>query len=270
MTGMHALIVFDFDGVICNSFYDSLYTAIHAYFTIHPDNRLPLENPLPPGRVYKFERDHPEFCGMFYELMPLGNFAMDYFVALEIITSGRFSDIATQEDFTRFRETIPQRVLDRYSDTFYAFRRDMQTLHPEQWASLLPPFETLPETIRSLASKHRLAIATSKDIRSVDILLQRYGIADCFPAGTILDKDYAESKRAHMLRFHELHSIPLKHIYFIDDKVLHLVSVADLGVVCHLAAWGFNTPREHRIARENGCRVLELEDLPAIADKLRE
>ncbi|MBN2415640.1 HAD family hydrolase [bacterium] len=266
MRSAEKLIVFDFDGVICNSFYDSLYTAIHAYFAVHPKNRLPLDRPLPPDAVFKFEREHLDFCRMFFELMPLGNFAMDYYVALDIITTQRFSEITTQDDFITHKETIARGILDRYSDEFYTFRRRMQESRPEEWASLLPPFEIIPETIRSLASKHPLAIATSKDIRSVDILLRHYALAGCFPAGTILDKDYAESKRAHLVRFHERHGIPFERMYFIDDKVLHLVSVADLGVVCHLAAWGFNTPREHAVARDCGCRVLELEQLASIAD----
>lgn len=265
MPSAEKLIIFDFDGVICNSFYDSLYTAIHAYFSVHPKNRLPLDRPLRPENVFKFEREHLDFCRKFYELMPLGNFAMDYYVALDIITENRFSEITSQEDFNRYREAIPRGRLTRYSDEFYGFRRRMQESQPGQWASLLPPFETIPETIRSLSAKHRLAIATSKDIRSVDILLDHYAIAGCFPSGSILDKDYAESKRAHLLRFHEQHGIPFDRMYFIDDKVLHLVSVADLGVVCHLAAWGFNTPREHDIARDYGCHVLELEQLASIA-----
>jgi hypothetical protein len=47
-------------------------------------------------------------------------------------------------------------------------------------------------------------------------------------------------------------------ITFVDDKVNHLLRVAELGVRPVLAGWGFNTPREHGLARERGFEVADL------------
>jgi hypothetical protein len=49
----------------------------------------------------------------------------------------------------------------------------------------------------------------------------------------------------------------------VDDKVNHLESVAELGVRCALAAWGYNGPREQRRARDCGFPVLTLGDVEA-------
>jgi hypothetical protein len=50
---------------------------------------------------------------------------------------------------------------------------------------------------------------------------------------------------------------------FLDDKVNHLDSVAALGVRCALSTWGYNGPREHRLARDHGHRVCSLDDVEA-------
>ena len=47
---------------------------------------------------------------------------------------------------------------------------------------------------------------------------------------------------------------------FVDDKVNHLDAVSPLGVRCFLAGWGYNGPREHRLARERGYGICSLGD----------
>ena len=55
----------------------------------------------------------------------------------------------------------------------------------------------------------------------------------------------------------------LAEITFVDDKVNHLDAVAPLGVRCALAAWGYNGPREHRLARSHGHLLCTLDDVEA-------
>ena len=52
--------------------------------------------------------------------------------------------------------------------------------------------------------------------------------------------------------------MPFERIVFVDDKVNHLEDVASLGVRCTLAAWGYNGPREHELARHRGFDVCSL------------
>ena len=55
-----------------------------------------------------------------------------------------------------------------------------------------------------------------------------------------------------------------EEITFVDDKVNHLVTVAELGVRPVLAGWGFNTPREHELARHLGFPVANFVDAEAV------
>lgn len=262
MKNNRPLIAFDFDGVISNSIHDSFVTALNSYIAFKPDHALPLSGPIVPAkRIFAFEKEHADLFESFKSLLPMGNRAEDYYVILRIIEENRTASIQDQESFDAYKEKLDQSLRDEYHAFFYRFRISLQNTDPDAWAELLPAFPGIREAVPGLHENFTLAIATAKDRRSVDIQLARYGLTGYFDPENILDKDYSASKRGHLTRFHERHSIPFDHMHFIDDKVLHLVSVADLGVHCYLSMWGFNSEREHAIARENGFVLLELDQL---------
>ncbi|MCD6116036.1 HAD family hydrolase [bacterium] len=258
---MSKLLVFDFDGVICNSYHDSLMTSINTYIELVSEHDLPVSSKLSEKSVFEFEEREKEFCRMFRELMPLGNFAHDYYVILRIVEQNVFNTIKTQEDFDKFKKSCSPDIIDSYQKRFYKVRYDMQTNDPEAWVGILPAFTGVIPAVTKLSEKYTLAIATSKDVRSVEILLKEYDLINYFEHENILDKDYARSKREHLVTFSKKHAVDFSDMSFIDDKVLHLVSVRDLGVNLFLATWGFNTEREYDIARANGCRLLKLDEL---------
>jgi len=257
----HPLIVFDFDGVISNSVHDSFRTALNAYMDCFPDHHLPLSGPVnPPETVFTIENDYPFLYKSFSHLMPLGNRAEDYYVILRIIECGKARDIVDQTSYDQFKSKLDPAILEKYHETYYRLRRSYQK-DPETWSKLLPVFPGIIEAIRRLSERFRLAIATSKDGPSIHIQLKSYGLDDVFPAHRILDKDLSDSKKHHLEQLQESSQVPFDQIHFIDDKVLHLISVEDLGIHCYLALWGFNTPREHALARKRGFHLLKLEDL---------
>ncbi|NQT27847.1 HAD hydrolase-like protein [candidate division KSB1 bacterium] len=262
MKNHRPLIAFDFDGVISNSIHDSFVTALNSYITFKPDHALPLSKPIVPAkRIFDFEKEYSDLFAAFKSLLPMGNRAEDYYVILRIIEENRTASIQDQETFDDYKKRLAESLRNEYHEFFYQFRINLQKKDPEAWAELLPAFPGIKEAVPILSKDFMLAIATAKDRRSVDLQLARYGLTDFFDPNNILDKDYSESKREHLTRFHELHGTPYEHMHFIDDKVLHLVSVADLGIHCYLSMWGFNSEREHTIANENGFIMLELDQL---------
>ncbi len=260
-TKQEKIIAFDFDGVLCNSIHDTIMTAVNTYLQCTPDHNLPIKSPLIPKNVINLEQDNPEFVKKFTRLMPLGNFAKDYFIILKIIDRDIFDTILSQKDFDNLKEATDTQKITIYNNLFYKYRYSLQKNNPEVWAELLPPFPCIPEAVRRLCKYFLPAIATSKDVHSVNILLNKYGIADLFSSENILDKDFASTKREYMIKLRQLHNLDFTDIYFIDDKVSHLLKVKDLGVHSFLATWGFNTEREHKAAEEHGINLLDLEDL---------
>src|SRR5262249_6085311 len=108
-----------------------------------------------------------------------------------------------------------------------------------------------------------LAIATAKDRRSVAKLLRGYGIGDLFAGDRVLDKETGVRKTDHLAELHLRFGVAYREMAFLEDKVNHLDSAASLGVVCALAAWGYNGEREVRHARARGYLVCTLADVEA-------
>jgi len=259
------LLVFDFDGVLCDSIHDSFMLSLNTYIEIEPHHRLPLDSPLHPvAPVFAFEKSHPELLEAFRNLLPMGNRAEDYYAIWTIIDTKKGEQIQTQEDFDQFKSRFSQERMEAYAEKFYAHRAYWQKNNPMVWAKLLPPFPGIPEAVENLSKRFFLSIATSKDRASVDFLLDLYGIQKFFLPEYILDKDFARSKRDSFLYFHQQLGLPFQKMHFIDDKVLHLVAVKDLGVKGYLALWGYNTPREHQVAQNHGFILLELSQLLSI------
>lgn len=263
-TDTRPLVVFDFDGVLSDSFLDSLWMAINTYVDLVPDHGLPVDGPLPAKAIEDFVQREAAFAACFHDLMPLGNLARDYYVILHAMTQGRDGAIQSQADYDRYKATLDSGTVMAFDAAFYARRRRLQTEDPQAWAGLIPVFQGIPQAVDALSHRARLAIATSKDLRSVKLLLDRYGLTRYFPPEWILDKDFAPSKRQHLIRLSERTGTPFQRMHFIDDKVTHLVDVADLGVNLYLAAWGFNTPREAEVAKALGARVLALYELATV------
>jgi phosphoglycolate phosphatase-like HAD superfamily hydrolase len=257
-----SLLVFDFDGVLSNSIHDSFMTSLNAYLAVRPGHCLPADGPLEPvAPVFAFEAAHPELFGPFSRLIPLGNRAEQYYAIWRLIETGRSGRIRSQEDFDVFSASLPEKERAEYDERFYALRRRGQDRNPDLWADLLPAFDGIPETVRSLSERFTLAIATAKDMRSVRLLLDKYGLRGCFEERFILDKDVSHSKTDHLARLHAMLNMPFSDMHFIDDKVLHLRAAKPLGVRGYLALWGFNTEREHAEAEREGFVLLTLEGL---------
>lgn len=262
MTISKKILALDFDGVLCNSLHDTVMTALNTYLQCNTKHNLPLQKPLTSETVIDFKNRNSEFMKKFTHLMPLGNFAKDYYVILEIINKNKYDNICSQKDFNNFRESLNDQKIKTYNNLFYRYRHSLQQNDPEAWADLLPAFPGIPHAIRKLSKNFLPAVATSKDNNSVNILLKKYGIDDLFASDNILDKDFARTKREHMIKFKKLHDLDFTDIHFIDDKISHLLQVKKLKVNTYLATWGFNTEREHKIAEEKGINLLALKDFP--------
>ena len=130
--------------------------------------------------------------------------------------------------------------------------------------ALNAPYPGVPDAMHELSGSFSLAIATSKDGRSVESLLQAYGLSVLFPPSTILDKSQGESKRTHLSRLREKFGCSFDDMCFIDDKFSHLLDCSPLGVRCFLAGWGYNGEEEQSVAETHGFPVLSVNSLRAV------
>ena len=242
------LLVLDFDGVIADSGREAFVVALATYLGLRPESRLR-------------DGDDESLYAAFVALMPLGNRAEDFGVALAAIEAG--VAIPDQAAYDAFHAAQDPERLRAFHQNFYEVRAEFSRRDPPRWFALLPPYPRFLEILRRRAGRCRYAIATAKDRRSVGALLDAYGVADLFAPELVLDKEAGVTKIAHHEHLARLCGVAYPEMTFVDDKVNHLDAVAGLGVRCALSAWGYNGPRERALARIHGHRVCTLDDVEA-------
>ncbi len=249
------VLALDFDGVISDSAVESFVVALRTQGHLRDPGRLAGAGAEIENADVEAIRAHPVYV-QFLELMPLGNRAEDFAVALAAIEAG--ATVEGQSDFDRFSEGLGGEYLAKFHTRFYRERSNFRAADPTAWLALLGPFDEFVDLLRRRAGDRILALATAKDRASVDLLLATYGIADLFPHELVVDKEAGRSKRAHLALLRERLDIAYEQITFVDDKLNHLEDVSPLGVRCALSGWGYNGERERRSAAERGFLVVDL------------
>jgi phosphoglycolate phosphatase-like HAD superfamily hydrolase len=251
------LLTLDFDGVLSDSAPEAWLVTLLTYSALRPcevARRIrDRAQDLSPDEI-RADRDYRRFV----EMIPLGNRAEDYAVALSLVASDRSACDQAAFD-AAYAEETPD-FLAVFHEHFYATRLALRQADPLRWVSLLGPYPEIVAILSRRAAETRLAIATAKDGDSVALLLRHYGIDHLFPEDARIDKQAGRSKRNHLAFLQQRLDVPYSQIVFVDDKVNHLEDVAGLGVRCVLAAWGYNGEREQCLARAKGYRVCTLED----------
>jgi phosphoglycolate phosphatase-like HAD superfamily hydrolase len=263
---MHVLAL-DFDGVLCDSSREVFVVAVDAFAAHAPGSNL-----LRPLRTLRDRalageegfRGDPLYR-RFADLLPLGNRAEDFGVALWALE--RRMPVTGQEQYDAVYGSLDASWRDAFHRRFYEARDALRAADPEAWLGLHLPYPGLAETLRRQRGRTRLAVATAKDGRSVRLLLETLGLDGVFEPELVLDKETGADKTRHLQVLAERTAVHFTAMTFVDDKVNHLQKTAALGVRPVLAGWGFNTPREHRLAESLGYEIASLADAEHILFK---
>jgi len=258
------VLALDFDGVVCDSLREVFATALATYEQLEPASPVigRLRARHGDGSWHALDLMNDPVMISFESMMPLGNRAEDFGVSLRAADS--FLELTDQEAYDTFYATIEPDWRGSFPRAFYEQRASARESDLDGWIALHAPYAAFLELLRRRADDARLALATAKDRHSAALLLDHLGIEDLFSPELVLDKDTGVSKTAHLSAINERLDVPFTEITFLDDKVNHLLAVAPLGVRPVLAGWGFNTPREHEIARRHGFPVANFTDAEAV------
>ena len=251
------VLALDFDGVVSDSAREVVLVAAATWLGHEPTSRLcPALERMVHSRPD--ELDENPVALRFRELMPLGNRAEDFGVALAILDRGL--DIADQAAYDAFRDGLDPAWLAAFHERFYDERARLRRRDPAAWIALQRPYRPFLDLLRRRAGEVELAVATAKDRESVQILTQSYGVADLLPDERVWDKETGASKADHLTAIARRFAVAMTDVTFVDDKLNHLETVRPLGVRGVLAAWGFNSGREIAAARAGGFAVATLLD----------
>jgi phosphoglycolate phosphatase-like HAD superfamily hydrolase len=257
------VLTLDFDGVLFNTAREAAVVALRVYLEMRPDSRL-----RPQAEQIELALSDPArdvlddpLVASFVALMPMGNRAEDFGVALSAI-DGRIT-IDDQTAYDAFYATHSEKWRHAFHARLYEVRGAFASSNEAAWLRLQPPYPTIVEVLRRRAKEVTLALATAKDRLSVRRLLAHHGLADLFAEDLVLDKEAGLAKTAHLELIRARTGTAFPDITFVDDKVNHLQSVAPLGVRCVLAKWGYNGERERSLARTLGFAVCSADALDA-------
>ena len=261
------VLALDFDGVLCDSSREVFLVAVDAYALQEPDS--PLLRRLTELRDDAADggNDHLDdpLVQAFAGLLPLGNRAEDFGVALRALETE--VSIGDQDAYDSFYACHEQVWLESYHRLFYEARARLRAEDPAAWSRLHLPYPGLADILGRHADDTHLAVVTAKDGRSVHLLLEELEMAEIFGADLILDKETGVEKTHHLQVLRDRLGADFSDITFVDDKVNHLEQVAGLGVRPVLAGWGFNTQREHTLARSLGYEIAFLGTADAVLFK---
>lgn len=217
-----SLVFLDFDGVICNSVLECLYSATIAYYIKHLKahiTSLPLS-----------------FKEGFIRYRPFIRTGEDYVVLADLVTRG--VEIAKQEDFDRELQSNPADTLSHFRDLFYQTRRELMAHDFYHWMRLNPLYPGVKEPLKEAAQDPSIYILSTKVSDLIHKILLYHGID--WPEERIL---YSHTISKKDMIGSVLSSEGTAEATFLDDQLDHLrVAMEDKRISPFLANWGYVKP----------------------------
>ncbi|MDP6360776.1 MAG: HAD hydrolase-like protein [Planctomycetota bacterium] len=247
-------LALDFDGVICDSAGECLYSAYNTYAAARG---LPGA-----ASVSGIRRD---WYDTFYQMRPYIRDGKDYSVILYFLEHE--IPIESQSQFDRQSETVMAKVcslaqVDNAGELekhFQDGRRAIRARDEEAWFDMNPLYDPMREALESLGPEFEgVYITTSKPTDAATKILYHNGIE--IPEPQLLGKDKVKktiAKNSQMEAVASAAGIELPQILFLDDQVSHLTAAKNIGVRCFIATWGYNTDEQVEEAAQSGIALLE-------------
>jgi phosphoglycolate phosphatase-like HAD superfamily hydrolase len=216
------LLFLDFDGVICNSVLECLYSATIAYFSKYLKvqiTSLPLS-----------------FKEGFIRYRPYIRTGEDYVVLADLVARG--VEIHGQEDFDRELQSNPVDKLSLFRDLFYQTRRELIAHDFLHWMRLNPLYPGIKQPLLEVAQDPTVYILSTKVSDLIRRILLFHGID--WPEERIL---YSHTVSKKEIIGSLLTSQGAENATLLDDQLDHLrVAMEDRRITPFLAGWEYVNP----------------------------
>ena len=221
------LIVFDFDGVVCDSSDECMVSAWNAW-----ERWESKENFY--NNLEHFSREEKVF---FYNVRPRVRGAGEYYIVCRAFFEG--INIDDQKTYDLLLDNWKE-FIDPFKVVFYDVREQLKVKDINNWIKLHHVYDEVIETMRFFNDKNLLYIATLKDRDSVQIILNSHGLK--ISQEKLLDQSQIKSKLEALNRIKDNTNYLNENILFLDDNVTHLLDPAKAGYIVFLTSWGPKIP----------------------------
>lgn len=242
-------IVFDFDGVVCDSTDECMVTSWNAWEMWESCSG--------------FRRKLSEFSDQekiaFRKLRPYVRGAGEYYIIRR--AQADKIELQGQNDIDHYGK-LWKEFIDPFKNVFFDCRNKLRGENFLAWIELHPVFHEVVGVLIELNRQNRLYIATLKDGESVKLILQHHGVI--IPPERMLDQSQIKSKLQALDRICEIVSCEKTDILFLDDNFTHLVEPFKAGYLVYLTNWGSALPEFAEMAKVAGIpstTIPELKDM---------
>jgi len=243
------LFITDFDGVICDSAWESLLSAFNAY------NQL--QNPGCP-RLKSLETLSEEVQQKFRRLRAYLHGAEDFLPLMKASLSS--AEVNSEKAFLSFHDPSPERT-KKIQNLFYAERDYLRLRERETWLALNPVFPGMDKQFMRLSPYDNVYILTTKRKQDVMDILQHYGIN--FPSEHIRAVQTSMKYESLMEIIDTTANTPENTIY-IEDQFNFLPPAQKSGCTVYLAGWGYVSPEHFAAAESQHIPVIDVKEYGSI------
>lgn len=220
---MSDVLVLDFDGVICDSIDECLITTYNSYQIIAgTSHHVKSISDIDQTIVKRFRK-------LRYHVGPVG----EYWIIFKWILN---SEEDLNLDSFQNLKTLSIDEMRIFEKIFFLEREKIQN-DLSYWVGLHSMYPEFSKYWESLKEKFTVYIVTTKDLRSVEVLLDHYKID--IKQNMLWTKEKNISKKKAIEEIIELeHCLP-SNVHFLDDNIVYLQQASVLGIKCYLAQWGY-------------------------------
>ena len=236
------IIIFDFDGVVCDSTDECMVTSWNAWEEW--------------GSRKNFRKTVNEFSkeekSSFRKVRPRVRGAGEYYILRRAFSEE--INIEDQETYNNL-EKHWQEYIEPFKSIFFKARDRLRKDDVSAWIDLHPIFDNVIEVMKILNKQDRLYVATLKDAKSVMLILNKQGIN--LSDKKLLDQSQIKTKLQALDIFRKRLGCNKDDRIFIDDNVTHLLDPKNSGYTVFLTVWGSILDEYLHIAKINNIQLLE-------------
>lgn len=230
------VLVFDFDGVLCDSLEECMMVAWYAHAGAPVSEFVdPGIDGVPPAVIERFERCRPFMRHLLHLLVPV----------IEPNAP------RTRAEFVARYEAIPSGQAETFGQVAERYRSALRRDHPRPWCERHAMEHRLGGLVREAY------IATARDTASVGHILRAHGMAvhEDHVFGSLRTKPPAlDAIATRELR-------PRAAVVLVDDSIENCIAARDAGFSACWASWGYHAPEDAETARRCGIPALGVEAL---------
>ena len=246
MYSLYKIVVFDFDGVVCDSTDECMVTSWNAWEKW--ESRKAFRHSIEDFSINE--------KSSFRQMRPRVRGAGEYYIICRALNEGIIIDNQLTYD-NLIKEWHD--FLEPFKKIFFEMRELLRNKDIDEWVKLHPIYDNIITIMKNLQLHNQLYIATLKDKKSVQAILNKNGMN--IEENQILDQSQITSKIEAMDKIRSINKCNKSDMVLIDDNVTHLLQPHLNGYDSFQTSWG-NVPKEYlAIANNYGIEVISKENL---------